>query len=651
MRDDAAAAGAPRALREANARDAPVAVRYARKRRDARRGTAAKSDGGTKRDATTARDDGRAGRARDDARDATDATTTNDARATTTTARDDARGEANARGLEIVREALEAADAATDAKPTTTTTTAATVGKRTFVFKSRNKLFRNAKAEREHRARLAKLAESRAFFDDVDDESLAEESEEATPKRGAAMGDRLVMSPNGLIEALQGLGLVDNAPELRAKMETKRRESTAAAPRAETLPSGRENAFDRVSNWVSSLPVFTPLKEDVAVESRGENRKDEEDEEESIAETEDELESLNEDVERLVIDDECSPLAALLRACDQNEQNVGSMSSLIKSYVKHGVKKIGEGTYGEAYRGEDGVVMKIVPMGGDALVNGEVQMGPGEIRSETSILKALTALRDHEADENAKNFTDGFIRLLDASVCRGPYSKRLLEAWDKYASTGASENEKPDGLPSNQLYISFACDDGGTDLEHFELRSMTETVAMLFQIVVALSVAEEASQFEHRDLHWGNVLIKRTRTKQKRAKLNGVELNIQTSGLDVTIIDFTLSRLTTEDGDAFCDLNADPELFAGPKGHCQSETYRRMKRVTKGKWNKYCPKTNALWLHYLADTVLEQKDFNVTAEDKQRLVAFRKRALDYKSAGEIVFDELFSGIWTSGKKN
>ena len=101
MRDDDAAAGAPRALREANARDAPVAVRYARKRRDARRGTAAKSDGGTKRDATTARDDGRAGRARDDARDATDATTTNDARATTRTARDDARGEANARGLEI----------------------------------------------------------------------------------------------------------------------------------------------------------------------------------------------------------------------------------------------------------------------------------------------------------------------------------------------------------------------------------------------------------------------------------------------------------------------------------------------------------------------------------------------------------------------
>ena len=143
-------------------------------------------------------------------------------------------------------------------------------------------------------------------------------------------------------------------------------------------------------------------------------------------------------------------------------------------------------------------------------------------------------------------------------------------------------------------------------------------------------------------MHWGNVLIKRTRTKQKRAKLNGVELNIQTSGLDVTIIDFTLSRLTTEDGDAFCDLNADPELFAGPKGHCQSETYRRMKRVTKGKWNKYCPKTNALWLHYLADTLLTDKaaDMHLTGDQERALRGFRKRALGYDCAGDAVRDEI-----------
>ena len=74
----------------------------------------------------------------------------------------------------------------------------------------------------------------------------------------------MAMSPNGLIEALQGLGLVDNAPELKAKVESKRRESTASLRRV-GLPSGHENKFDRVSNWVSSLPVFTPLKENIAM--------------------------------------------------------------------------------------------------------------------------------------------------------------------------------------------------------------------------------------------------------------------------------------------------------------------------------------------------------------------------------------------------
>ena len=43
--------------------------------------------------------------------------------------------------------------------------------------------------------------------------------------------------------------------------------------------------------------------------------------------------------------------------------------------------------------------------------------------------------------------------------------------------------------------------------------------------------------------------------------------------MQVTLIDFTLSRLCTFDGaGAYCDLEADPELFQGPKGDCQVRT-------------------------------------------------------------------------------
>ena len=39
----------------------------------------------------------------------------------------------------------------------------------------------------------------------------------------------------------------------------------------------------------------------------------------------------------------------------------------------------------------------------------------------------------------------------------------------------------------------------------------------------------------------------------------------------------------------------------------QADTYRRMRKATKGKWAAFCPATNALWLHYLADILLSCK--------------------------------------------
>ena len=51
----------------------------------------------------------------------------------------------------------------------------------------------------------------------------------------------------------------------------------------------------------------------------------------------------------------------------------------------------------------------------------------------------------------------------------------------------------------------------------------------------------------------------------------GVQIEMETAGLCLTLIDFTLSRLQTGNGAiAFCDLSADPELFTGPKGDCQA---------------------------------------------------------------------------------
>ena len=71
----------------------------------------------------------------------------------------------------------------------------------------------------------------------------------------------------------------------------------------------------------------------------------------------------------------------------------------------------------------------------------------------------------------------------------------------------------------------------------------------------------------------------------------GVGIAAESHGIQITLIDFTLSRLCTIDGSgAYCDLDADPELFQGPKGDCQVW-------YTPG----YHTSTHVPWLHHLND--------------------------------------------------
>ena len=48
-----------------------------------------------------------------------------------------------------------------------------------------------------------------------------------------------------------------------------------------------------------------------------------------------------------------------------------------------------------------------------------------------------------------------------------------------------------------------------------------------------------------------------------------------------------------------------------------------MKKLTCGRWEMHQPATNALWLHYLADTLLNKKTFSMSPAEKMQLRDFR----------------------------
>lgn len=74
-------------------------------------------------------------------------------------------------------------------------------------------------------------------------------------------------------------------------------------------------------------------------------------------------------------------------------------------------------------------------------------------------------------------------------------------------------------MAQTQLYIVFVVADGGADLERYELRSFEEAKGLLLQATVTLAVGEAAAGFEHRDLHWGNVLLRPTLTEEVTMRL------------------------------------------------------------------------------------------------------------------------------------
>lgn len=191
------------------------------------------------------------------------------------------------------------------------------------------------------------------------------------------------------------------------------------------------------------------------------------------------------------------------------------------------------------------------------------------------------------------------------------------------------------------MFLILEFEFGGRDLENSNgtLASLAAAKSILHQVTAALAVAEQELQFEHRDLHWGNVLVKTTKQKKASFFLNGTEHSLETKGLLIRIIDYSLSRLEIDDLTVSCDISRDEELFMG-QGDYQFEIYRLMRLENGNNWSDYHPQSNVLWLHYLCSKLLSMKyrgSKGRGAKDmREELTRFYDNVLQYSSATEAL---------------
>lgn len=108
-------------------------------------------------------------------------------------------------------------------------------------------------------------------------------------------------------------------------------------------------------------------------------------------------------------------------------------------------KKIGEGVYGEVFSYSSNkkiIVVKIIPIQGDTLINGESQKKMNEVYSEILIATELNKL-----NTNLRNHTSNFCQLKSISCVKGQYPQKLLSLWKLY------DNAKGDLGLNKILYL------------------------------------------------------------------------------------------------------------------------------------------------------------------------------------------------------
>ncbi|XP_017883938.1 uncharacterized protein LOC108627272 [Ceratina calcarata] len=309
------------------------------------------------------------------------------------------------------------------------------------------------------------------------------------------------------------------------------------------------------------------------------------------------------------------------------------------SYLKH-CQKIGEGVYGEVFLYEDEgkkSVIKIIPIEGNDYVNGEPQKKFHEILSEIVIAMELHNLRF-----NAKYNTDGFVEVKNIKCIMGKYPEKLIELWNIYDEEKCSDNDCPSMFRDDQLYIVLELGHGGQDLEAFVFNTADEAHILFIQAALALAVAEEAFEFEHRDLHWGNILISQTSEPSVHYKLGDKKIELISKGVKVSIIDFTLSRVTYQGCSIFNDLSSDPTLFTA-QGEYQFEIYRLMRDKVKNNWHNFEPYTNILWLHYTLDKMIREvryrkRNLKIHKNGIVKLKELKNEILSYNSAFDFVMN-------------
>ena len=72
-----------------------------------------------------------------------------------------------------------------------------------------------------------------------------------------------------------------------------------------------------------------------------------------------------------------------------------------------------------------------------------------------------------------------------------------------------------------------------------------------------------------------------------------------------------------------------------------------MRKELEGKWERYSPKTNVFWVHYLVSKMIDGAKYQSKKKPRQLVATFkvfRDRVLQYQNTTQVAEDKFFSDL-------
>ncbi|KAJ6225806.1 hypothetical protein RDWZM_004351 [Blomia tropicalis] len=256
----------------------------------------------------------------------------------------------------------------------------------------------------------------------------------------------------------------------------------------------------------------------------------------------------------------------------------------------------------------------------------------GNVFQEIVIVKCLSNMHITQCNINGHSFrVHCFPKIYQTGLVTGriPFDKESIE--------------------TSHEYVAICMEHCGISLRKAAKKlSLKQVASICYQLLLGMAAAEQLYEYEHRDLHLANILVRKTKSEKLNFVFQSSQYQVQTYGIRAFIIDNTFARMRLGNQIYYTRLSDKLErkwlqsLDDDKRKELteQDMIYVRMHNAARDNWSQWLKRTNLYWLNHIVVQLINHKQILPQADKDQstfiELKYLENCLTNYESLYEVV---------------